>query len=79
MVQCILFKNEGILHIKVFFCISNHILNFNIAEPTNNFLSLICDLVLLLCTNFLSSCYFALYMSFVDTLCKMQFCLSTEK
>lgn len=75
MVQYILFKNEGILHIKFFFLyIFNHILNW--IEIT---LSLICDLVLLLCTNLLASCYFALYMSFVDTLCKMQFCLSTEK
>lgn len=73
MVQYILFKNEGILHIKFFFCI---FLTTYWIEIT---LSLICDLVLLLCTNLLASCYFALYMSFVDTLCKMQFCLSTEK
>lgn len=77
MVQYILFKNEGTLHIKFFSVFFNHILNFHIAEPTNNFLTLICDVVLLLCINLLASCYFALYMSFVDTLCKMQFCLST--
>lgn len=79
MVQYILFKNEGILHIKFFFCIFLTTYWILILLNQQITLSLICDLVLLLCTNLLASCYFALYMSFVDTLCKMQFCLSTEK